>query len=141
MELIYSLKDPAVVASMPLGDKLMAGLLVSAIGMTITFIGLIFLWGMIVLMTKLLVRKPKDSPVVVAPEKTIALEKAATSLTASSTTDSEIDEELVAVITAAIAASMRTGIHNIVVKNIVRVPDETPAWAKNGRLNQMNTRF
>lgn len=139
MELIYSLKDPAVVASMPWGDKLIAGLMVSAIGMTITFIGLIFLWAMIVLMTKLLVRKSKDSPVVVVPEKNVSMQKEATISVAAA--DSEIDEELVAVITAAIAASLKTGIHNIVVRNIVRVADETPAWAKNGRVNQMNTRF
>ncbi|RKD20956.1 hypothetical protein BET04_08935 [Caminicella sporogenes] len=50
----------------------------------------------------------------------------------------ENDEELVAVITAAIAASLNTSTHNIIVKNIIRIPDTTPVWGKAGRLEQMN---
>jgi hypothetical protein len=36
---------------------------------------------------------------------------------------------------------MNTSIHNIVVKNVVRVNDHAPSWAKTGRIEQINTRF
>ncbi|AOY78221.1 hypothetical protein BJL90_04120 [Clostridium formicaceticum] len=48
------------------------------------------------------------------------------------------DTELVAVITAGIAASLHTSTHNIIVKNIIRVPDTTPVWGKLGRIQQIN---
>lgn len=53
----------------------------------------------------------------------------------------EDEEELVAVISAAIAAQMGTSMHNIVVRNIVRVSDATPAWGQSGRMEQMNSRM
>jgi sodium pump decarboxylase gamma subunit len=52
----------------------------------------------------------------------------------------EEDEELIAVITAAIASSLG-GRSSIVVRNIRRVDDMTPAWAKTGRNEQMASRF
>lgn len=46
------------------------------------------------------------------------------------------DEELVAVITAAIAASISRPTSEIVVRNIVRVSQSTPVWARVGRQEQ-----
>lgn len=136
--LIQSLKDPAIVQSMPIGDKLMAGLYVTFMGMTITFIGLIFLWGAIELMSKLIgTKKPTDLKVVAAanPAQPQAV------LAPAAAGSGDIDDELIAVITAAVAASLKTSIHNVVVRNIVRVADDTPAWARAGRVDQINNRF
>ncbi|MGF7060884.1 OadG family protein [Brassicibacter mesophilus] len=52
--------------------------------------------------------------------------------------ETEEDEELIAVITAAIASSLSKTTSDIVVKNIQRVPQNTPAWAKVGRQEQFN---
>ena len=48
------------------------------------------------------------------------------------------DEELVAVITAAIALNLSKSTSDIVVRNIRRVPQSTPAWAKACRQEQFN---
>lgn len=134
MDLINNLKDPVLVQSMSIGEKLTAGLMVTLIGMTITVLALLILWGAIVVMTKLIVKKPKEATQVVKQEapavKAVVVND-----------DSEDQDELIAIITAAVAASLKTSIHNVVVQNIVRVPDETPAWARNGRVDQMNARF
>ena len=65
---------------------------------------------------------------------------AATPVQASAAPE-EDEEELIAVISAAIAAGLGTSMHNIFVKNIVRVPDATPAWGQSGRIEQMTTRL
>ncbi|MCK8059545.1 MULTISPECIES: OadG family protein [unclassified Fusibacter] len=133
MDLINKLSDPALLETMTVGDKLTAGLMVTLIGMTITVLALLILWGAIVVMTKLIVKQPKQAVQVVKHEpatvKSVVVE------------ETEDNDELIAVITAAIAASLKTSIHNVVVKNIVRIPDETPAWASKGRVDQMNARF
>lgn len=137
--LIQSLKDPAVIQSMPMSDKLIAGLYVTFMGMTITFIGLLFLWGAIWLMSKLLgPKKPSDLKVVkdATPQPQQQLP-----VVPSAAAAELVDDELIAVITAAVAASLKTSIHNIVVRNIVRVADDTPAWARAGRVDQINQRF
>jgi len=47
------------------------------------------------------------------------------------------DEELVAVITAAIAATLSRSSENIIIRNIKRISQDTPAWAKAGRQEQI----
>lgn len=140
--LIQSLKDPAIVQSMPLGDKLLAGLYVTLMGMTITFVGLLFLWAAIALMSRLIgTKKPSEVKVVeraVAPNAQEAARPTAQVLPAN---ENAVDDALIAVITAAVAASLKTSIHNIVVRNIVRVHDDTPAWARAGRTDQISKRF
>ncbi|MBF8983593.1 OadG family protein [Lutibacter sp. B2] len=131
MSLLDRFADPKLIKGMPMGDKLMASLQVTILGMLVTFVVLMLLWGLIVIMTKVLTRKPKVKPVVT--ETTPAVQDQAV--------EEEDDEELVAVITAAIAASLSTSTHNLIVTNIVRVEDATPAWGKVGRIDQMNSRF
>jgi phenylpyruvate tautomerase PptA (4-oxalocrotonate tautomerase family) len=50
------------------------------------------------------------------------------------------DNELIAVITAALISCLG-GRSNIVVRNIRRVDDRTPAWGKVSRTEQMANRF
>lgn len=132
MSLLERFANPELIHNMSLGEKFLASLYVTVLGMTVTFIALMILWGCILIMSKALnTAKPKKKTIEVAkspvPEQKIADPKV-----------EENDEELVAVITAAIAASLNTSTHNIVVRNIVRIPDPTPVWGKTGRIEQMN---
>ena len=52
--------------------------------------------------------------------------------------DTAHDTELVAVIAAAIVASAHVPIQDIVIRNIRRIQDPTPIWAKAGRMEQIN---
>lgn len=133
MELIRSLADPS---QLSLAEKLSGGLLVAAVGMSITFLALLFLWLVIGLMSKTIsgIDKNQQKPT----ESATPAEAAQPVVQAVDTAD---DENLVAVITAAIAASLQTSIHQVVVTKIARVEDDSPAWAKSGRIEQINTRF
>lgn len=57
----------------------------------------------------------------------------------SSVADQDM-EELIAVLTAAVAACTGQPADRIVVRNVLRVPDGTPTWARSGLVNQMNMR-
>ena len=109
------------------------GLIVTALGMGVTFVALIALSYLLDLLRILFYKEPKKELVQVAvgkPEEDI-----------EAITEETNNEELVAVITAAIAASLQTTTHNIVVRNITRVTDVTPSWGKTGRIEVMNSRF
>lgn len=135
LTLLEKFANPDLIHSLSMGEKLLASSYVTILGMGVTFTALVILWGLVALMSKMLMSKnaPKqETPKVVAtpaPAPEIKAEVA------------ENEEELVAVITAAIAASLQTSTHNILVKNIVRLPDPTPSWGRMGRLEQMNSRF
>ncbi|MGO1368149.1 OadG family transporter subunit [Senegalia sp. (in: firmicutes)] len=47
--------------------------------------------------------------------------------------ESDNDEEIVAVIAAAIAAHTGNTVENISIKNIVRIPQNSPTWMRAGR--------
>lgn len=47
------------------------------------------------------------------------------------------EEELVAVITAAIASSLSKPVDQIIVRNIIRVPDDGSAWSRAGLQEQI----
>lgn len=138
MELISNFKDPVLIEQLTLGDKISASLFVTLLGMLITFTALIVLWGLTAMYSKMVRnaedKKKANSVVEVKPAAPAAAAPAAV-------VPEEDDEELVAVISAAIAAAMGTTMHNIVVRNIVRVSDSTPAWGQSGRMEQMNSRM
>ncbi|MBK5252649.1 MAG: OadG family protein [Peptostreptococcaceae bacterium] len=135
MTLIDRFANPDIIKTMSLGDKMLASLYVTLLGMAITFIALSILWGMIALMSRILGTKStkieKQALVVAAvtePETTIEKK------------EGEIDEAIVAVIAAAVASSMNTSVHNIIVRNIRRTQNALPAWGNAGRFEQMKTR-
>ncbi len=134
-ELLQRFADPEIFATMSWGDKLVASLYVTALGMIITFAALVLLWGITIFYSRLVrsaeERKNANKVTAVAPA-------APTPAPAPLAVAAEEDEELIAVISAAVAASMNTSIHNIVVRNIVRVGDATPAWGRAGRNDQMS---
>ncbi|MCT4633310.1 MAG: OadG family protein [Firmicutes bacterium] len=127
--LLEKFANPETMMALSSGDKMTASLMVTVLGMGITFAALLIIWGVIALMSKILAPKPKNEPVVV---QTTTPEVAAVEVS------EEDDEELIAVITAAVAASMNTSIHNIVVRNIVRSNENSTAWSSAGRVDRIN---
>ncbi|MCH4890720.1 sodium pump decarboxylase subunit gamma [Acidaminobacter sp. JC074] len=126
--------DPEAIHTLTSNEKTTMVLFVTALGMAITFAVLLFLWFSINVLSKVMKAFTKENkkPAPVQKVETKAVE---------TVKEEEEDEELIAVIAAAVAASLNTSIHNIVVKNVVRVGDHSPSWAKTGRIEQMNTRF
>lgn len=126
--LLEKFANPEIMMTLSSGDKMTASLMVTVLGMGITFAALLIIWGVISTMSKIMAPKPKNEPVVVqnTPEP------------AAVAVSEEDDEELIAVITAAVAASMNTSIHNIVVRNIVRSNDNSTAWSNAGRVDRIN---
>ena len=120
--------------------KLGYGASIMVLGMTIVFLGLVILIVCINILAKLTaekkVKKEAEAPVVVpAP----VAEAAAAQTNASA-------DELVAVITAALMAYMASegtasSGKKLVVRNIRAAAAQQNAWARAGRVNQINNRF
>lgn len=139
LSLLEKFADPSIFQTLSFGEKMEASLMVTALGMLITFTVLMLLWGLIGIMSRLVASIESRGKTAV---ESVQESQAGPSVVETVPPVSEDDaEELIAVISAAVAASLDTSIHNIVVKNIVRVEDPTPAWGKSGRIEQMNTRF
>jgi len=138
MELINNFKDPVLIEQLTFGEKVSASLFVTVLGMTITFVALIVLWGLTATYSKMVqnAEAKKKANAVVEVKQPAAPTPAPVAVEPE-----EDEEELIAVISAAIAAQMGTSMHNIVVRNIVRVADNTPAWGQSGRFEQMNSRM
>jgi len=139
MTLLDKLADPNLLEQMTTGEKLSASFQATVLGMGITFSALIIIWGLTVLLKNVVssIEGKNDSgvKVVSTPQKKTQ--------TVSEVVEEDVtdDEELIAVISAAIASSMETSVRNIVVKNIVRVNDDTPTWGKVARIDQVNSRL
>lgn len=113
--------------TMNMGERFLGSLQVTGLGIGIVFSGLAVLYFAIVLMEKTAGRPTKAKVALEQKPVTIVEEE-----------ESMDSAELVAIITAAIASSLNTSTHNIIVRNIVRSEDVTPAWAKMGRMEQIN---
>ncbi|QUH25366.1 OadG family protein [Serpentinicella alkaliphila] len=128
MDLIGKLKNS--IDSLTLGEKILGGIGVSLFGMVVVF----FILVLIMFAVNLLQKFAGESKKV--PSESVSFDETGM----NSEVQQEILEdygELVAVITAAIAASLNTSTHNIVVKNITRKQDTTPAWSKFNRMQQL----
>ncbi|MCT4620732.1 MAG: OadG family protein [Marinisporobacter sp.] len=136
LSLLEKFADPEIMQTLSMGEKMLASLYVMILGMAVTFVALCILWGLIIIMSNVVNgAKKKETNVVKAPVPVAAPAPVA------EVEKEEENEELVAVITAAIAASLQTSTHNIIVRNITRVSDATPAWGRMGRMEQMNNNF
>ena len=117
-------------------DSLLYGLLITLFGITIVFLVLMLLWGILAMMKSLFGRNKKQE------NSQDIIQRGLTPAIANMTTvqaDSE-DDELIAVIMAAINASL--GIQsNLVIRRITRIGDNTPIWGQTGRNEQMLNRF
>ena len=139
MTLLDRLADPNLLEQMTTSEKLNASFQATVLGMGITFAALIIIWGLTVLLKNVVlsIEGKKDSGVKVVNTPQNKTRKVS-EVVEEDVTD---DEELIAVISAAIASSMETSVGNIVVKNIVRVNDDTPTWGKVARIDQVNSRL
>lgn len=126
------------IETMTLGEKFLASLQVTLLGVVIVFVAL----GMLFIIIKILdnfIHQAESSSAKRKDQKAAAA-TAAPAPAAAPVAEEKVqdDGELVAVIAAAVAASLHTSTHNIIVRNIVRVPDQTPAWNRLGRMQQIN---
>jgi sodium pump decarboxylase gamma subunit len=134
-ELLARFADPNVMQSLSTSDKLLAGLITTILGMGITFTALIVLQFIISWMDKIL--NHSKVPQTKAP----AAETAVKPLPKTKAAPHQDDSELVAVIASVIAMKMKTSVENIVIKNIEKLDDHSPAWNRAGIIEQMNNRF
>ena len=134
-ELMSRFADPEVMQSLSISDKLIAGLITTILGMGITFVALIVLQFIISWMDKILNKKKTatDEPIPIGP-----IAQRPPTNTVEPHRD---DNELVAVIAATIAMKLKTSVDKIVIKNIEKLDDRSPAWNRAGIIEQMNSRF
>lgn len=141
MTLLEEMK--VAIEGMTLGEKFLGSIQVTLLGVAIVFLALGMLFLIIMILDRFI--HQAESGAAKRKEKKAAAEAAAKTA-AAQPAEKEIvpdepqqDEgELIAVISAAVAASMHVSTHNVVVRNIVRVPDSAPAWNRLGRMQQIN---
>lgn len=144
MDFFEIFRDKETIHTLAMNQKIIASLMVTAIGMGVTFVGLITIQYMIQL-TSIIVRGIEgtiNKPVTI--DKSPATEPKTVQVIPQGLNGAgseEITEELIAIITAAIAASLETTTSSIVVKNIRRVGKAEPAWSVAGRSEQLDSRF
>lgn len=134
MSLMERMKVASDLQKMSIGEKFLGGLQVTIFGMSVVFVALILLFLVIKVLENLLYKRDNKEQAPATNNKT-ATPAEAVAIEAS---EPQEDEQLVAVIAAAVAASLHTSTHNIIVRNIVRVPDTTPAWGRLSRMQQIN---
>ncbi len=132
--IIERLADPELMKQMSTSDKLAGALIVTILGMLITFVVLLILWGLIAVMTKMMYKPVQQKPAITPAAPPV------TPVEDTAVSGTEEDEELIAVITAAIAASMQRPIQTIIVKNIKRSEHRMPAWANVAKHEQLDSR-
>lgn len=135
MGLMEQFADPNLMHELSMSDKLAGAGITTIMGMGITFVILLLLWGCISLMTKFTFRPEKGDK---AP-KAVAAAVPSGAETQSVTTQAA-DDALIAVITAAIAASEGGSTNNLVVRKITRLSGQTTVWGNAGRLDCIDSR-
>ena len=130
-ELLTQLADPGTIRTLSFAQKMTASLVVTMLGMGITFIALIVLQIIISLLAKF-TANPKETPAPAAIAATSPLQK---------TVSNADEDELVAVITAAIAMYPQHPQQTLIVRNIRKIEMNMAAWNRTGILDQMNSRI
>ena len=115
---------------------LLESLQITVLGMGVVFAVLVMLMAIIKVMEKTMYKDPASKT---ESEKDTAVAKVAEDTTAAEVTGTDTDLELVAVIAAA-AASMGTRPSNLIIRNIVRLPETAPVWSLSGRADLMASR-
>jgi len=135
--------NPETIGAIGLGEKIITSLFVTLLGMGITFVALIAIWGITALMSKIIISMENKNKIAQAATVEVSKPSAAPAPAAPAVSAAapQEDDNLIAVLTAAIAASLNTSMHNIVVRNVRQLPDQTPTWSRVGRTEQMGSRF
>lgn len=137
LSLMEKFADPKLIDSLSMGEKATGSLVTALMGMTVTFIVLTLIWGMIALLTKTMDKTAQKKEPVAEPVVAATKNEAVTEVVV----DKNQDEALVAVITAAIAASLSKPADLIEVRKIVRIGDHVPSWRKRAKEEQLNSRW
>ncbi|MGL5507860.1 MAG: OadG family protein [Paraclostridium sp.] len=119
-QLLEALKDPS--ASLTISEKLLAGVSVAILSMTVVFIVLVIISFIIRLL-----QQEKSKPKAVSPIENKVAEVINDQVEINST---ENMEELVSVITASIAAATGNSTNDIVVRKIVRSNNSKTSWER-----------
>ncbi len=118
-ELLTRFADPATIGTLGFGDKMLAGLVATMLGMGITLLALVVLHGVIVLLGRL---TAQPAPQVAGqPAEPVEIQASGA-----------IGPDTVAAITAALALALRTSPDTLVVREIKRVEDQRPSWGRVG---------
>lgn len=126
---IFSNKD--TIDNLTFSEKMIGVGITLFLGMGLTFLVLIILKYMIEIVISNVAKQKKNL------KEEIDLKSEAVEMENSSDNDSEErEEEIVVAISAAIILQLGEK-NRFVVKNIIRVLDETPTWSKIGLVNQM----
>lgn len=148
MEFFDKFCDPNTIHQLTLSQKMISSLIVTVLGMGVTFVGLIAIQYMMQITSRVvksiegnMEKASSEAQVVTKPTQMVSPPEADRSSVVNEPIVNEMTEELVAVITAAVAAAMGTQTSGIVISNIRRVDVNTPAWAMAGRTEQLNSRF
>ena len=128
MDLLTKFANPETLKTLTTAEQLKAGFVTTFLGMGITFLALGILQFIIVLMGKLCGR-----------ENAVPLETAQPAEAEPSAGERRVqDEQLIAAITVALAMQLKTTAGNIVIRNIRKVEDPSPAWNRIGIAEQMS---
>lgn len=130
MELMAKFADPETLKTLSALQRLMAGLITTVLGMGITFLALIILQFVIGLMARFSgVKAPVAEEFGPHPQQVA---------TAVADEQRQNNDQLVAAITVALAVQLGTTASNIVIRNIRKIEDHSPAWNKVGLAELMN---
>jgi len=128
MDLLQQFVDSELIRGLTAGDKALASLYITIMGMSITFVALCVLWGSVLLLS--VIFKPGKNKKRVSKES----QRAPSAVTEEMEAD---DGEIISVIIAAIAAAENAPVHSFKVKSIIPTVDRTPQWGKVGRIEQL----
>lgn len=141
--------DPHLIGSLSGSDKLVGSLITTLMGMGTTFVVLLLIWGIIVVMSKIIgaaegkskVQKQPEAAAVTTSVKTCDETPSKATAVNHKKEGQEISKEVVVAITAAIAAFEGSGFkNNLVVRKINRVSGQSPAWRTAGEADCIDSR-
>ena len=135
MGLMDKFSDPSLFDSLSFGDKMAGSAITMLMGMGITFVVLMLLWGVFALMGKCMSSTAKKGDKASAAET-----KANATPSVAAPAAAKTDDVLTAVIAAAIAAYQSEGGTNLVVRKIQRLSGETTLWTNAAREDCIESR-
>lgn len=120
------------IAALSLSERMIGAGLVTILSMAIVFLVLVILMGSIKAMEAIFLGNRQQEKLQMPKQP---IQKQENSFV------SDGDEELVAVLSAAVAAAMESNPSDVRVVHIVKVTQDSPVWAKNSRIRQINSRL
>ncbi|MDO4553245.1 MAG: OadG family protein [Bacillota bacterium] len=143
LSLMERFADPQLFEMMDAGEKTAGALVTTLMGMGITFVVLLLLWGFIAIMTKCL-RAADGRKAAKAAAPAVAAAPAAAAAApapAPAVQEPAEDPNLAAVIAAAIAASEGPAyVNNLIVRRINRIKGDRTTWSIAGSGDCMESR-